>query len=60
VSLKNWTQFKWPYEPMETFTKSEPFPKDEMKATYVGTHPRRKSAKVLYRALLARKKKGAA
>lgn len=56
-SIRNWTQYKWPYAPMKTFTRSEPFPSDEMKATYLGDRPKRRS-KTLYRALLEAKKKG--
>lgn len=57
--ISNWTQFKWPYAPLSTFTRSEPFPSDEMKATYLGDRPKKKNrAKLLHEALLARKQKG--
>lgn len=36
TKTSNWTKFKWPYAPLDTFTRSEPFPSDELKATYVG------------------------
>lgn len=39
TKTSNWTQFKWPFAPLSTFTRSEPFPSSEMKNTYVGgTH----------------------
>ncbi len=57
MSLKNWTQFKWPYEPLKTFTRSEPFPSEEMKATYIGDRPKKKGAKLYYQALLERARK---
>jgi hypothetical protein len=57
VSLSNWTQFKWPFAKMETFTRSEPFPTQEMKATYTGDKPEKKGAKLYYKALLNRKRK---
>ncbi len=33
--ISNWTKFHWPYEKMENFTRHEPFPSDETKATYI-------------------------
>lgn len=42
--ISNWTKFKWPFAPMKNFTQHEPFPSDEIKATYIdGTRKRRKS-----------------
>lgn len=57
MSLKNWQQFKWPYESLKTFTDSEPFPSEEMKATYIGDRPKKKGAKLYHQILLDRKKK---
>lgn len=54
MSTRNWREFKWPFERMETFTRSEPFPTNEMKATYLGDKPKKKGAKVYHQALLAR------
>ncbi|MEK7765284.1 MAG: hypothetical protein AAB368_03505 [bacterium] len=54
--LSNWTKFKWPYAPLDTFTRSEPFPSSELKDTYVGgtKKPRRRDAKVGFNALRKR------
>lgn len=41
--ISNWTKFKWPYERMSRFTRHEPFPSDDVKATYIdGARRRRK------------------
>lgn len=56
MSTRNWREFKWPYEPLENFMRSEPFPSQEMKATYLGDRPKKKGAKLYYQALLKRKK----
>jgi len=40
TKTSNWTKFKWPYEPLDHFTRSEPFASDELKATYVGSDKR--------------------
>jgi hypothetical protein len=41
VSLKNWKNFRRPYEPLGNFLRSEPFPSEEVKATYID-RPRKK------------------
>ncbi len=55
TGLSNWTKFKWPYAPLSTFTRSEPFG-DELKDTYVGgTHrPGKKARKHGFTALKKR------
>lgn len=35
TKTSNWTNFKWPFAPLDEFTRSEPFPSDELKATYI-------------------------
>lgn len=35
MSLKNWQNFQFPYAPMGNFLRSEPFPSQEVKATYI-------------------------
>lgn len=58
VRTSNWTQFKWPYAPLDTFTRSEPFPTDEVKATYIGDKPKnRRGSKALFQSLLSRKRR---
>ncbi len=58
TKTSNWTKFKWPFAPLDTFTRSEPFPADEMKATYVGgTH--RPGAKARRHGFTALKKRWA-
>lgn len=48
-SLRNWTQFHWPGEPLDNFTRSTPASEEE-KATYVeGLTPRRKRRKLRVR-----------
>ena len=49
----NWTKFKWPYEPLDHFTRSEPFPSNELKATYIDGRkkPKKRDTKDYYRAL---------
>jgi len=48
VVISNWKRFKWPFERMENFTRHEPFPSDEVKATYVdGMRKRKKSDRTL-------------
>jgi|GEM_PF-1561033 len=56
MSLKNWKQFKWPYEQMRVFTSSEPFPGDELKDTYITGmgKPRKKDTKMAYDAMRKR------
>ncbi len=41
MSLKNWKHFRRPYEPLGNFLRSEPFPSEEVKATYID-RPRKK------------------
>lgn len=46
--ISNWTKYKWPYEKMGNFTRHEPFPSDETKATYIdGMRKRRKKDRTL-------------
>lgn len=54
--LKNWKHFRWPYEPLKNFTRSEPFPSDELKATYIDgmRKPRKRDAKAGAMALARR------
>jgi hypothetical protein len=33
--ISNWKRFHTPYEPMDHFLRSEPFPTNEVKATYI-------------------------
>jgi hypothetical protein len=48
ASTSNWTKYKNPYEPMSHFTRHEPFPSDEVKATYIdGMRKRRKKDRTL-------------
>jgi hypothetical protein len=51
----NWQNWKPPFSPLSTFTRHEPFPSDELKATYIdsptGRKPKKKNAKDYYRAL---------
>jgi len=43
LMISNWTKWHSPFEPMENFTRHEPFPSNEVKATYVdGLRKRRK------------------
>ncbi len=41
MSLKNWQNFRTPFEPLGNFLRSEPFPSEELKATYID-RPRKK------------------
>ena len=41
MSLKNWKHFRTPFEPLGNFLRSEPFPSEEVKATYID-RPRKK------------------
>lgn len=41
MSLKNWQNFRTPGEPLGNFLRSEPFPSEEVKATYID-RPRKK------------------
>jgi hypothetical protein len=58
--LSNWTNFQFPGAPLDRFTRSEPFPSEELKATYLGpkttTNDRRRKRKegvaLYYQALL--------
>jgi hypothetical protein len=34
--ISNWTKFQVPGAPLSNFTRSEPFPSEEVKATYLG------------------------
>jgi len=56
VSTKNWKNFKWPYERMEVFTNSEPFPGTQLKDTTVTGmgRPTKKNSKMMYNALQKR------
>lgn len=56
TKTSNWTKFKWPYAPLDTFTRSEPFPSQELKATYIDgdKRPRKRDAKSGYSALRRR------
>lgn len=56
-ALKNWQQYKSPRDPLSTFTRSEPFPSQEVKATYTGDNTKKQGAKTLFAALLNRRKK---
>lgn len=56
ASTRNWQEYKIPGASMDTFTRSEPFPTQEMKATYLGDKPKKRGAKLYYQALLRRKK----
>jgi hypothetical protein len=40
--ISNWTKWKNPFEPMDHFTRHEPFPSDETKATYIDGMKKRK------------------
>lgn len=42
MSLRNWKNFHWPGASLDTFTRSEPFPSEEMKATYIDGKPKPK------------------
>lgn len=56
MSLRNWKNFKWPYERMDRFTRSEPFPSEQIKDTYITGmgKPRKKNTKNMYDALRKR------
>ena len=56
MSLKNWQNFKWPYERMSRFTASEPFPGEQLKDTYITGmgKPRKKDTKMMYNAMRLR------
>lgn len=56
MSTKNWKNFKWPYERMDRFTRSEPFPSGQIKDTYITGmgKPRKKDTKMQYNALRKR------
>lgn len=56
MSTRNWKQFKWPYERMDVFTRSEPFPGDQLKDTYITGmgKPRKKDTKMAYNAMRKR------
>lgn len=56
MALKNWKNFKWPYERMDVFTRSEPFPSEQIKDTYITGmgKPRKKDTKNYYDALRKR------
>lgn len=51
----NWQNYKIPFDRMDVFTRHEPFPSNELKATYVdsptGKKPKRKDVKDYYAAL---------
>jgi hypothetical protein len=60
--LRNWTKFHSPGEPMRNFTRSEPFPSQELKATYVDSpdpktdaRKRKSNVKRYYQALVGDK-----
>ena len=40
--ISNWQKFHTPFEPMKNFTRHEPFPSDETKATYIDGMKKRK------------------
>jgi hypothetical protein len=44
MSLKNWQNFQFPHAPLGNFLRSEPFPSEEVKATYID-RPRKKRKK---------------
>lgn len=56
MSTRNWKNFKWPYEQMSRFTRSEPFPSDAIKDTYITGmgKPRKKDTKMMYNAMQKR------
>lgn len=56
MSTRNWKNFKWPFERMDVFTRSEPFPGEEIKDTYITGmgKPRKKNTKMMYNALAKR------
>jgi len=56
VSTKNWKNFKWPFERMDVFTRSEPFPGTQLKDTTVTGlgKPRKKDTKMMYNAMRKR------
>lgn len=45
--ISNWTNFKQPFARLDEFTRHEPFPSEETKATYVDemNRPRRNRAR---------------
>jgi hypothetical protein len=59
--FKNWKHFKTPFESMDSFTRHEPFPSGEVKATYIDgrkTRPGRRDMKMTAKdAAMALKKK---
>ena len=42
--ISNWKNFKTPFAPLDEFTRHEPFPSEELKATYVGGRKKPKKA----------------
>ena len=56
MSTKNWKNFKWPFERMDVFTRSEPFPGNQLKDTTVTGlgKPRKKDTKMMYNAMRKR------
>ncbi len=58
--ISNWTKFQVPGAPLGNFTRSEPFPSPELKATYLGPQmtmndrrrKRKEGVKLYYQALL--------
>jgi hypothetical protein len=53
MSLSNWTNYKMPFQRLDVFTRHEPFPSEELKATYIGgtRRPRKKDRSILAQAL---------
>jgi hypothetical protein len=53
MSLSNWQNFKVPFARLDVFTRHEPFPSEELKATYIDGRrkPKRKDRTVLAQAL---------
>ena len=56
TKTSNWTNFKWPGAKLDTFTRHEPFPSEELKATYITgmKKPKKRDRKDYYQALEAR------
>lgn len=51
--ISNWTKYHLPWAKLDTFTRHEPFPSEELKATYVGgtKKPKKRDRKACVTAL---------
>lgn len=60
MSLRNWKHYHIPGASLDTFTRSEPFPSEEMKATYIDGKPKKKGSRAtpaqMFEALKNRRK----